>query len=145
MKKFTLAKDERLKSRKLIDKIFKEGKTITSGPLKLFFISGKDLFVTNDKSSCKSFATLKFGVGVSTRIFKNAVDRNRVKRIVREAYRMEKPALVEKLNVIEQQAGIFFLYTSKDLPQFETTKTKIAIILEKLFVEIEKRTHGKSK
>ena len=133
-----------MKSRKLIDKLFKEGKTISSGPLKAFFLNGDELNFFGDQNSGKS-VKLKFGVGVSTKKFKKAVDRNRVKRIIREAFRLQKPEFMEKLDSINQQVAVFFLYTAKELPQFEPTLEKTVSILNKLSREIENKVRGKIK
>lgn len=76
--------------------------------------------------------TLLFGVGVGTRHFKKAVHRNRIKRLVREAYRLQKQALKEQLQGKEQTLNLFFIYTGKELPLYEQVVEKTAQALRKL-------------
>ena len=78
--KFTLGKQERLKSRKLIEKLYKEGKSVKAFPLRMVFLQEKH---TSDFPA-------QVGVSVPKRNFKKAVDRNRIKRLLRETYRKQK-------------------------------------------------------
>lgn len=61
---------------------------------------------------------LQFGAGVSIRLFKRAVDRNRIKRLLREAWRLQKSSLQENAKTRLKQLNIFFLYTGKELPLY---------------------------
>jgi ribonuclease P protein component len=121
-KQFTLGKSERIKSRKSLDKLFSDGKYFHASPFKVFYGMEK-------KSEP---AALQFGIGVGTRNFKHAVDRNRVKRITRECYRLQKNELQHLLKEKKISMQVFFIYTSKELPAFDETKEKLAIILKKL-------------
>ena len=84
--------------------------------------------------------TLKFGVGVSAKNFKRAVDRNRIKRLVRESYRLQKPNFREVVKANNQQLNLFFIYTGKELPDYKVIYDKVAIALQKISREIEKRS-----
>ncbi len=75
---------------------------------------------------------MRFGVGVSSKNFKKAVDRNRVKRVVREAYRLQKNELQEQLKERGVGMNIFFIYTGKELPVYSDTYEKVGKILIKL-------------
>ncbi len=79
-----------------------------------------------------SSSTLQFGAGVSGKIFKRAVDRNRVKRLTREAYRLQKKQLQEATMQKKLQLNIFFIYTGKELPAFNIVREKVNVILNKL-------------
>jgi ribonuclease P protein component len=120
-KKQTLGKNERLKSRKSIERLFSEGKRFAIHPYKVFYIL-----------SGNTEPAVKFGVGVSARNFKKSVDRNRVKRIGREAYRLHKNTLVETIIHSRIQADLFFVYTAKELPDFQQVTEKMKLILAKL-------------
>lgn len=122
-KKFTLGKEERLKSRKQTELLFSEGKKFTIAPFRVHY-----LFSKAEKTS------LQFGAGVSKRNFKKAVDRNRIKRLMREAYRLQKIILQEKLKEQNSQINIFFIYTGKELPEYKEVFVKIAKGLDKLYV-----------
>lgn len=130
-KRFTLGKDERLKSRKQIEKLFAEGKSFAVNPFRVYFI------VNGQLSMVDSGGYLQFGVGVSNRNFKRAVDRNRIKRLTREAWRLQKNELNEQVKKTQKQLNVFFIYTGKELPDFTTVKDKVAVALKKLAVKID--------
>ena len=120
-KQFTLGKNERLKSRKQIEQLFNEGKSLVVNPFRIYYLLNKF-----------SGAPLQFGIGVSGKNFKKAVDRNRIKRLTREVYRLQKLSLQEKLNGKKLQLNVFFIYTGKELPDFKLIKEKVAVALKKL-------------
>ncbi|MDP4283898.1 MAG: ribonuclease P protein component [Bacteroidota bacterium] len=116
--RFTLKAHERLKSRKIIQQLFKEGKSFSNFPLRVIFLE------TENQLSC-----LQAGFSVSTRHFKKAVDRNRIKRIMRESYRLQKNSLQIELEENHKNLAVFFIYTGKELPEyfmvFEKTRNAI--------------------
>lgn len=122
-KKLTLGKNERLKSRKLIEQLFSEGKKFVIHPYRVFYILEK-----------KEQALLQFGVGVSSRNFKKAVDRNRVKRLIKESYRLQKNHLQDKIKDENYQLNIFVIYTAKELPDYTTSFETMTKVLDKLIV-----------
>jgi len=79
-----------------------------------------------------SIFNVQFGVGVSAKNFKRAVDRNRIKRLTKEAWRLQKNVLKELLKTSGKQLNVFFIYTGKELPDFITVKDKVAVALKKL-------------
>lgn len=92
---------EKLKQKKEIDLLFAKGKWQTSGNLRIISI---DL----DKKPSVEIQTgnQKFGVSVSKKYFKRAVDRNRIKRLLREIYRKNKDLFV--LNFGEHSLSMIF-------------------------------------
>lgn len=78
----------------------------------------------------------KVGVGVSARNFKKAVDRNRIKRLLREAYRTEKIILHNYLAQQNRQVIFFLLYTDKIIPAYAEIKNKMPLILSRLIKEL---------
>lgn len=120
-KEFTLGKNERLKQRKFIEQLFKEGRHFSVFPFRVYY-----LFV-NELSN-----PLQTGFSASTRNFKRAVDRNRIKRIAKEAYRLQKKELNAEIISKNQKLAVFFIYTDKNLPAFEIIKDRVQIILQKL-------------
>ncbi|GFZ90040.1 ribonuclease P protein component [Aquaticitalea lipolytica] len=120
--KLTFNKTEKLKSQKLIEKLFLEGKSVVSYPLRLVFI--ETTFDDNVK--------IKAGVSVSKRHFKNAVDRNRIKRLMREAYRLNK---ANYFNNITTQYALMILYIGKDGTEFDAVNEKMNQLFEKFLKE----------
>ena len=78
-------------------------------------------------------SNLQFGVGVSKKYFKKAVDRNRIKRLIREAYRLQKGELLKAVSSKKPSClRLFFIYTAKELPDFELVKQKVSEALVRL-------------
>ncbi|MEJ6791760.1 MAG: ribonuclease P protein component [Lacinutrix sp.] len=112
--KLTYNKHEKLKSQKTIEQLFIEGKSVSAYPLRLVYLKHDD--------------SLKVGVSVSKRNFKLAVDRIRIKRLLREAYRLNKSLLIN--NEVNDYV-LMILYLSKDMPDFEIVNTKTIKLLSK--------------
>jgi len=124
--KQTLGKQERLKSKTLIGKLYKEGKSVKSFPLRLVYI----------QTEHTSKYPAQVGVSVPKRNFKNAVDRNRLKRLLRETYRKQKQIVY---NTIEKPFVYMISYIGKE----EVTYAEIELKMEKLlkaFIEQIKTT-----
>jgi len=134
-KQFTLGKEERLKSRKQIEKLFADGKSFVVNPYRIYFLVHGPLIMEHG---------LQFGVGVSAKNFKKAVDRNRIKRLTREAWRLQKNDLSEKIKTTQKQLNVFFIYTGKELPDFTTVKEKVAVALKKLADKIDENIPANS-
>jgi ribonuclease P protein component len=120
-KKFTYSGPEKLKSRKLLNQVFAEGKSLNVFPLKITYI-------INDRIEAR---TTQVGVGVSSRHFKKAVDRNRIKRLLRESYRLNKYSLLELLPE-KIQLNVFILFIGKEMSETELIPAKIQMALQKL-------------
>ncbi|MEJ7736238.1 MAG: ribonuclease P protein component [Chitinophagaceae bacterium] len=120
-KHYTLAKAERLKSRKGIEQLFKSGRTFTIYPFRTYY-----QYEEPDESSVQA------GFGVSVKNVKKAVCRNRVKRLMKEAYRTQKNQLQELVLGRKGRLKLFFIYTSRDLPDHILVSGKIDLILQRL-------------
>lgn len=118
-KQFTLGRQERLKSRKSIDQLFSDGQRFSQPPVRVVYRTTTE-------------AGLKFGVTASSKIFKKAVDRNRVKRVMREAWRLQKKEFEQQLAAKGQGLHVFFIYTDKELPVYATIAKATASIIRKL-------------
>ncbi len=116
----------------MIEHLFAKGKSTSAFPLKLLYD-----FVEEEPHM------LKAGVTVSSRKFKKAVDRNRVKRVMREAYRLQKIP-IQKLLIAEGKSMVFFfIYIGKELPVYKEIYDKMGVLLQRLNKEIinSKRTN----
>lgn len=72
------------------------------------------------------------GFAVSKRNFKKAVDRNRIKRLMREAYRLQKEILYSGLRSEKKSLAILVVYQPKSLPEFRSIHDKTALYLSQL-------------
>lgn len=79
-----------------------------------------------------------FGAGVGKKHFKRAVDRNRIKRLIREAYRTQKLPLKELALTKGVTLKLFFIFTGKELPAFNDMEQTMSIILKKLEEQLAK-------
>ena len=119
--KHTLGKEERLKSRKLIGKLYEEGKTLKKFPLKMVYIQ------TEHTSNYPA----QVGVSVPKRNFKKAVDRNRIKRLLRESYRLQKDIVYTGVN----EPYVFMIsYLAREEWPYAAIEEKMRTLLT-LFVE----------
>lgn len=75
---------------------------------------------------------LQAGFTVSSRHFKKAVDRNRVKRLVREAYRLQKYELQLSPQLVKNSLSIFFIYVGKEIPEYALVYEKTGAVLKRL-------------
>ena len=123
--KFTFKKKDKLKSRKLIEKLFDEGKSVTVFPLRMLYL----------KTTHEDGSVIKTGVSVSKRNFKKAVDRNRVKRLLRETYRLNKP---EYFNNITTPYALMILYIGNDTNDFISVNENLKLLLSAFLDKISK-------
>ena len=137
-KQFTLGKNERLKSRKQIDQLFDKGKSFVVTPFRIYYLVSEIL------NAQRSTFNIQFGIGVSAKNFKKAVDRNRIKRLAREAWRLQKNELKEQMKTNGKQLNVFFIYTGKALPEFAIVKDKVAVALKKLADKIDENISSNS-
>lgn len=118
---FTYPKTEKLKSKNTIDLLFSEGKSVSKYPLRLVFV----------ENPSEEKELIKMGVSVSKKYFKNAVDRNYFKRVLRECYRLNKHILTEN---IEKPYAFMFFYQTKDRLTYQEINEKTIQLFQK-FVE----------
>lgn len=115
----TFGKNEKLKSKVLINRLFAEGKSINKYPLKLIYIP-----------LCKSEpGNLKTAVSVPKRNFKKAVDRVYLKRLMREAFRKNKYLVTSDLN---SSFALMFIYTAREKVPYERLLFATEDILNRL-------------
>ena len=141
IKRFTLNKKERIKKQKVIEYLFSEGQAFVLYPFRIyyFFRHCPDAPGNTGDGSVNE-PLLQFGVGVGKKHFKKAVQRNRIKRLVREAYRTQKLPLLEALTKSKEwRLKLFFIYTGKEMPEHSFIKSKVANVLQRMEKEIPKR------
>ncbi len=116
----SLCKDERLCSKKSISKLLIEGNKYFMPPFSVEWIE----MPGNQKYS------LQLLVVVPKRFFKKAVERNRLKRLIRETFRIHKEILGKVLKEKNKKLAIMFLYNSDEMKNFEEVETKVSLILQ---------------
>lgn len=120
--KHTYGKDQRLKSVIVLDRAFTEGKKIKSFPILARYTD----------TSFESNHPFQVATTVSKRRFKKAVSRNRIKRLMREAWRLEKHRLEEVWSEGESQRALVLIYVGKEIPSFEDCSHNIRKIIDVL-------------
>lgn len=113
-----------------MQQLFSEGKSFTVFPLKVIYLEIKTPLDFPIKTS----------VGASGRNFRKAVQRNRIKRLLRESYRTGKLPLLEFLTQKNKQVIVFFLFIDKVLPDYSTIKNKMSIAIERLIKELNEKS-----
>ena len=129
--KFTLGKQERLKSKKLIEKLYKEGSSKKAFPFRMMYLQ------TDHTSDFPA----QVGVSVAKRNFKKAPDRNRLKRLMRETYRLQKHIVYDNL---EKPYVFMISYIGKEEKPYEELFSKMNKLLN-LFVEEVKNKSDETK
>ena len=114
---------EKLKKKSEIDLLFKKGKWLSVDNIRIIHLKSSDKLIMD---------THKIGVSVSKKFFKKAVDRNRIKRLLRESYRLNKSVYMDAFG--DRSIAMLF-WASKDLPEHFS-------VVEKQFLNICKKRFG---
>jgi len=100
-------KDYKLCSHSLIEEVFKQGKSVKSYPIKLIYLK------TDKLTDSKHF---QIAISVPKRNFKSAVDRNYIKRMLREVIRKNKLLIEPFLIQQEKKLALFLIFGDKEMP-----------------------------
>ena len=117
----TFQKSERLTSRKLIEKIVDDGNAIRQHPFRLGWTIAE----------LKSDFPAQIALTVPKRFFKRAVDRNRIKRLMREVYRTNKHNIYSLLDSKKIQCALLLVYTGRHIPEFKEVEKKLLLTLQR--------------
>lgn len=117
--RFTLPHASKLKSKKSIETLFASGKTMRKAAVRI-------VYTIYDQPGEN-----QIGFSVSKRFFKKAVDRNRTKRVMREAYRLNQQVLAKQDH---KHIHVMFIYQSNKLPDFK--------VLNEVFPKLLKDLNG---
>jgi len=125
--RFTLGKAERLCSEKIITGLFRPGFFVGRYPIRIN-MAFTDLPVK------EVHAQVMFSVGKKK--FKRATDRNRVKRLLREVYRLNKHSILQALQEQQKTAALAVIYTGQHLPSFQELESAFRAASEKIIRHI---------
>jgi ribonuclease P protein component len=123
--RYFLKKTDRLKSRKAIEILYKKGKNFSVPPCRIQYL------ITEFEPGIKA------GFSAPTKNFKKATDRNRIKRLFKEAYRLQKNEIEKHPTLVNNGLHIFIIYTGKDLPKYDMVFEKTGLVLQKLIKQLD--------
>ena len=105
---------ERLKGKKQIEQLFLAGKSVGAFPLRMVYLKSDDKHLV--------------GVSVSKKHFKNAVDRNRIKRLLRVAVEKQLSVVLEKMS---SKYCLMVLYVGKEMPESVQLKEQFEFLIKR--------------
>jgi ribonuclease P protein component len=121
---YKFPKSERLSSKKLIDSLFANGKSIFLYPYRIKYLPASQLEVHSNQ----------FLISVPKKLFKRAVDRNLIKRRVKEAYRLHKSTYLNPYQPKEFLV-IAYIYVAKEILDYDLIESKLIESLKRLKVK----------
>ena len=128
MQSQSFQKDQRLSSQKIIDQLFKSGHRFTLFPFLVVWLPVE----------LKSSSSIQILISVSKKNFKKAVDRNLIKRRIREAYRKNKQHYSDDADMKAKQYAIGIIYIGSEILSYKEVEEKIILVLQRLQKEHEK-------
>jgi ribonuclease P protein component len=124
----TFRKPEKICNQKQIDTLFASGKSFAAGQFRLIYIQ-------TDKKAKPFIQVL---IAVSKKNIRHAVNRNRMKRLIREAYRVSKHKLTDKVESTSKHYDIAIVFTGKQCVSQSETLSAINVLLDRLIQVHEK-------
>lgn len=121
----TFKKHERLCSKLLLEQLFKDGKSFAVFPFRVVY---KIAELPSDSPAQVAFSVPK-------KKFKRAVDRNRIKRLMKEAYRLNKQIHYDHFRMSGKQCALLIMYLGKGDIEFAEAQQKIIRLLQRLTKE----------
>ena len=122
---FSFHKGERLGSKKSISNLFKSGKSVVAYPLRIIYLQSENLAYP-----------AAVVISVPKRLFRRAVDRNLLKRRIREAYRLNKPEFYSNLRSADVSIKLVIQYQQKEIKNFSMIQSGLKKGLDKVFSKI---------
>ena len=127
---YTFKKEERLYKRNKIEALFSKGAFFFSYPFKIIWL----------ETDMQQDFPAKLLISIPKKKFKRAVDRNHLKRLIREAYRKNKGQLYSALESNNKSLSFAIIYTQKEILSYQEIEKSIILMLDKLNKAYEKLT-----
>jgi ribonuclease P protein component len=128
MPDFSFKKGEKLSSRKEITSLFRSGRVLVSHPIRIIY----DLSHEGDFPA-------RVAISVPKRLFKRAVDRNLLKRRIREIYRQHKPGFYHQLNEMEVRIHMVIQVHHAGIVDYHLLEQAVQRGIEKVERDLEKQ------
>jgi ribonuclease P protein component len=128
LKKYSLNSTERIKHRKIIEEIFSKGSTVYKDFIRINYI----------KADFKDGKIAKVAFSVPKKKFKRAYKRNRLKRVMREVYRKNKPEFYDILSNKSIKIALLFVYLDDEIKDYDIIEKTMKLALDKLVKKLEK-------
>ncbi len=122
-----LTRKERLRGKSAIDRLFSKGKSFVIFPLRIVYFS---------EPATEDSPAMSLLVSVSKKRFKRAVKRNKVKRYIKEAFRLKKNISAQTIKDSGQQVHLAILYLDKEIPEYHTLENRMEDVLKRLAREL---------
>lgn len=129
MSRFSLKRSERLKSQKIISGLFQSAHSFGKAPIRILWKVEKNV---TQNVPCKVV------IAVPKRKFKKAVHRNRIKRLIKEAYRLNKSDICAFFEEKGLTCHLGILFISNEMPTFGTINAQLGKLIENIPEEYEK-------
>ncbi|MFM6976000.1 MAG: ribonuclease P protein component [Sphingobacteriaceae bacterium] len=131
---YTFKKEERLCSQKLLDKLFHNGSSFLLHPFRVIWL----------KADEPQAVAAQVVIQVAKRRFKRAVDRNLIKRRIREVYRLHKASMLYSYLPAGQTLLLGINYVGQDIPDYHKLEEKLKKALKNLEKEYQKAAGGQA-
>ena len=119
---FKFNKAERLKNHHLLSTLFTSGKSFSAYPLRVVYIPIEE----------PGLFPAQFSLSVPKKKFRLAVDRNRIRRQIREAYRLQKHLLYEDLQSKDKRIALMVMYVAKEEKTYKDIEQSMKRIIKGL-------------
>ena len=126
MKRNTFPLREHLKSKSAIEQVYANGASVTSFPMRAIFV---------EQPQEAQDPTAAILINVSKKRFRHAVDRNLIKRRIREAYRTSKHPFIEALEKCGKKMAVAIIYIDNKHNSTAFIRKKMAKLLESILIK----------